>query len=32
MAGNARHSIVENIFHNKAVKWKYDKNDGGRVG
>ena len=32
MAGNARHSIVEMIFHNKAVKWKDDNNDDGRVG
>ena len=32
MAGNARHSIVEIIFHNKAVKWKVVKNDDGRVG
>ena len=32
MAGNARHSIVEIIIHNKAYKWKDDKNDDGRVG
>ena len=32
MAGNARHSIVEIIFHNKAIKWKDDNNDDGRVG
>ena len=32
MAGNARHSIVEIIFHNKALKWKYDNNYDGIVG
>ena len=32
MPGNARHSIVEIIFHNKAVKCKDDKNDNGRAG
>jgi len=34
MAGNARHSIVEVIFHNKAAKWKEKdyKNDDGRIG
>ena len=28
---NARHSILGIIFHNKAAKWKGDKNDYGRV-
>ena len=32
MFGNARHSIVEHIFHNKAVKWKDDNNDDVRFG
>ena len=32
MAGNDRHSFVEIIFHNKAAKWKEDKNDDGRFG
>ena len=32
MAGNASNSILEIIFHNKAAKWKDDKNDYGRVG
>ena len=32
MDRNARHSIVEIIFHNNPVKWKDDKNDDGRVG
>ena len=32
VAGNVMHSIVEIIFHNKAVKCKDDKNDDGRVG
>ena len=30
--GNAMHSIVEIIFNNKAVKWKYDNNDDSRFG
>ena len=32
MAGNDRHSIVEIIYHNKAAKWKEDKNNDGRFG
>ena len=32
MDGNARHLIVETIFHDKAVKWKDDNNYDGRVG
>ena len=32
MAGNVSHSIVEIIFHNKAVKWKGDNKYDDRVG
>ena len=31
MAGNARNLIVKIIFHNKAAKWRDDKNYYGRV-
>ena len=31
LAGNVTHSIVEIIFHNKAIKWNDDKKDNGRV-
>ena len=32
IAGNVRHYIAVTIFHKNPVKWKYDNNDGGRVG
>ena len=30
MAGNVRHSFAEFVFHNKAAKCKYDRNNDGR--